>query len=41
MAPSRRLPDQRPDTHDRILQIAVWTFAIVEAVGIAFVLWHR
>lgn len=26
---------------DRAVQVAVWLFAIVEAAGIAFVLWHR
>lgn len=26
---------------DRTVQVAVWIFAIVEAAGIAYVLWHR
>lgn len=34
-------PTRQPDMHDRTLQVAVWTFAIVEAIGIAFVLWYR
>ena len=36
-------PDPRDREHarsDRLLAIAVWTFAIVEAVGIAFMLWR-
>lgn len=36
-----QIPERRPAIPDRTVQVAVWTLAIVEAVGIAFVLWYR
>jgi hypothetical protein len=40
MAPPPRISD-RPGKPDRTVQMVVWVFAIVEAAGIAFVLWYR
>lgn len=33
-------PDKRSNSN-RIVVVVVWTFAVLEAIGIAYVLWHR
>ena len=39
--PLSQIPERRSAKQDRTVQVAVWTFAIVEEVGIAFALWYR